>query len=124
MPKRIVIIDDEDDSLAYLCALLTDNGFEPHAAKNGQDGLDLINAIHPDLVCLDILMPGQTGIGLFKEMKKDKELKSIPVMIVSGLNLGKEMAEGGKTVRGIVPDAYIEKPIQASEFVEMVRKLA
>jgi len=121
--KQIVIIDDEKDVMVYLATLLKDNGFEPHTAANGAEGLELIRSLRPDLVCLDILMPGQTGASLYKIIKNDKETKDIPVLVVSGLNLSKKKEEDSEAFRDINPDAYIEKPIRPAEFVETVRRL-
>ena len=123
MGKRVVIVDDERDIVEYLIVLLKDNGFEPYTAANSAEGLVLIKRLRPELICLDILMPGQSGISLFQEIKKDKDLAKIPTIIISGLNLAKELGEKESALKDIKPDLYIEKPIAPSVFIEAVRKL-
>ena len=79
----------------------------------------------PDLICLDIMMPKQSGITLYKDLKSDPELKSIPVVFVSAFNQVHDLnlpEYFRKMVAENIPEpkAYIEKPIKAGEFVETV----
>ena len=72
MGKKIMVVDDEPDIITYLTTLLEENGYETESAKDGVDGLKKIRESRPDLVCLDILMPEKSGIGLYRELKKDE----------------------------------------------------
>ena len=120
--KRVVIIDDEPDVLDYLSTALTNSGFEVFSASNSLEGLKMIKEHRPDLVCLDILMPGKTGISIFKEIKLDDEFKNIPVLIISGLN--KDELFNEKEYKELEPpEGYIEKPIDLDNFIEETRRI-
>src|SRR4030042_3673107 len=85
--KKAVVIDDEPDILVYLSTALENNGFEVFSISNSNEGIRIIREYVPDLLCLDILMPGKTGLSIYNEIKKDKQLADIPVIIISGLNM-------------------------------------
>lgn len=123
-PKKIAIIDDEPDIVTYLSSALQDEGFEVCSASNANDGFELVRSQKPHLVCLDILMPEETGCSLYRRLKNDRSLEAIPILIISGLNLDKEMAkllgDNGETP---VPNGYIEKPIDLPHFLDTVKHL-
>jgi len=125
--KKIAIIDDEPDIVTYLTSALQDNGFDVCSACSVTDGFKLINTQHPDLVCLDILMPEETGFSLYRRLKEDSSLKDIRVVIISGLNLKQDMprilGKNGDTDALIPPDGYIEKPVDLPLFLETVQRL-
>ncbi len=125
--KKIAIIDDEPDIVTYLVSALQDNGFDVCSASSATDGYELIHQQHPDLVCLDILMPEETGFSLYRRIRDDSSLAGVRVVIISGLNIKQEMPRlisgNGKTATPAPPDGYIEKPIDLSVFLETVRRL-
>ena len=65
MVRRILVVEDEPDMLAYLVALLEDNGYETMTASDGSEALQRINTWKPDLICLDLLMPNKAGGNCF-----------------------------------------------------------
>ena len=69
--KRAVVIDDESDICEYIASVLMEHGFETQTANEARGGEDLIRDALPDLVCLDLMMPGRTGIQLFARLKGD-----------------------------------------------------
>lgn len=81
--QKILIIEDESIMLSLLRRKLVGEGYEVFAAKDGQEGLEKIKEIKPDLVLLDIIMPKLGGIGVLEEMQKDREAKKVPVIIIS-----------------------------------------
>jgi len=83
--KKILIIDDEPDVVTYLSAVLEANGYESFATGNIKTAMEQVKDIHPDLICLDIVMPQETGISFYTRLRQDKELKTIPVIIISGI---------------------------------------
>jgi len=115
--KKVVVIDDEEDVTTYLEALLEDHGYDVYTALGGADGLKLIKRVKPDLICLDILMPGETGISLYRRIRGDSETKDVPVVIISGMNYRREDAEVPP------PEGYIEKPVTPGALIETVRSL-
>jgi len=125
--KKIAIIDDEPDIVTYLASALQDNGFEVCSACNATDGLKIIRSQRPDLVCLDVLMPEETGFSLYRRIREDASLKGMRVLIISGLNLKQEMPRflSGKNGNGdgVPPDGYIEKPIDLPLFLETIQRL-
>ena len=80
---KVVLVEDEEVLLDVLESKLKKEGYEVFSAKDGQAGLDLIRAIRPDLVLLDIIMPRMDGIEVLTHMHNDAALSSIPVIIIS-----------------------------------------
>ena len=118
---KIIVIDDELDVRIYLTAALTDHGFDAHSAENSREGLALVMAQHPDLVCLDLLMPEQTGVSLYKEIRSNPDLDDVRVLIISGLGIEESIDE---VLVGLpIPDGYIEKPVELQSFIQTVREL-
>jgi CheY-like chemotaxis protein len=126
---KVVVIDDERDVVTYLVSVLQDMGFDVHAATTANEGLELIRKEHPNVICLDILMPKETGASLYRKVKEDPTLRNIPIVIISGLNIQTEMSRifgenGGKDIADeLKPDAYIEKPVNVPVFLDTIRAL-
>lgn len=118
-----MVVDDEEDVVTFLKALLEDNGYEVVSAPNSGQALEILKRVKPDLICLDILMPGSSGISLHKLLKEKEETKNIPTLIVSGLNIKSEIARGEEEFGKISRDEYIEKPIEAQEFLSKIKRL-
>ena len=85
MAKKILIIDDEPDSISFISSILEDNGYDYISADNGAEGLELTRKEMPDLIFLDLIMPEKSGITMFQELKGDPDLSHIPV-VVSGVS--------------------------------------
>ena len=118
MSKKILIIDDETDTLTYLGTLLRKNGYDVIEAADGVEGLKKVMDECPDLVCLDLLMPEKTGIKMYREMRKDEKLKQVPVIMVTGFmvpKLGRMDFKKFIHERSIpAPEGYVEKPTRTS----------
>lgn len=122
MSKTILVVDDEQDVRTYLRTLFAKEGHTVETAANGEEGLDRAKEVRPDLVFLDILMPKRTGIMLYRKLRKDKELESVPVVILTGLAQYRSFfAQDFEEVPP--PDAFVEKPPQREELLELVGKL-
>jgi len=124
MAHKILIIDDEPDVLTFLGTLLRKNGYEVVEAVDGVEGLKKVIDEKPDLVCLDLLMPEKTGIKMYREMRKDENLKTIPVIMVTGFQWSPHPGASFKKFiheRSIpAPEGYIEKPIDKENFLKAV----
>jgi len=83
MPKKVLIIEDEEIMIDLLQRKLTQEGYEVSVARDGKEGLEVMREVKPDLILLDIIMPRMGGFGVMEEMAKDKELKKIPVIVIS-----------------------------------------
>lgn len=128
MSKKVLTVDDDPDIIAFVKTVLEENGYTPIIARNGEMGLTLAREEKPSLVILDVLMPKQSGIRMYRELKSDENMKDIPVIILSGiakrtfLRSQEALTEfGDQSVPE--PNVYIEKPVEPDELAETVRKL-
>lgn len=117
---RILIVEDEEDVRLYLSAALEDAGFAVVTASNSEEGFSILTRDHPDLVCLDLVMPGRTGMSLFREVRESPALSGIPIVVVSGVNPAEALKRlaGGRDLRP--PEAYVEKPVDIGKLIEAV----
>ena len=116
---RILVVDDEPDTLAFIATVLEDNGAEVLEACDGNEALTLARREKPDLVTLDISMPGKDGGQVFEEMRSDPALRDIPVCIISGQPELRRLIYQ-RTVPP--PDGYLDKPIDEKSLLLNVRK--
>jgi CheY-like chemotaxis protein len=127
MGKKILIIDDETDTLTYLGTLLRKNGYDVVEAADGVEGMKKVMDERPDLVCLDLLMPEKTGIKMYREMRKDDKLKEVPVIMVTGFMVPKMGRMDFKKFiheRSIpAPEGYVEKPIDKDKLLQAVKQV-
>jgi CheY-like chemotaxis protein len=125
MEKKILIIDDEADVITYLTMVLKSNDFEPYAIDNVISAMNDVERIQPDLICLDIMMPRETGISFYKILRKSKNFSHIPVIIISGVvQTGKFDFQSYVKDKSIPPpECYMEKPIDVDRFISTINKL-
>jgi len=128
MGKKVLIVDDDPDVRLFNRTVLEEHGYAPLEASNGEEGMNLVKQEKPDLIILDVLMPRESGIRLYRELKTDKKLDKIPVLVLSGiaersfLRSQKALTEfGGAQVPP--PEAYLEKPVEADELAEAIEKI-
>ncbi len=121
--KKILIVEDEEDVRAYITALFQDQGYEILTAENGKEGFELAKSDKPDLITLDIAMPSQSGMRTFRLFKDSEELKSIPVIIITGM--GENVNSFIKRLKGFSspPEGFMGKPIEESKLIKMVSDL-
>jgi CheY-like chemotaxis protein len=115
MKRKILVIDDEPDIREIVRLYLTEEGFEVTEAENGHDGIIKAQNEHPDLIVLDIMMPGINGFEVAKHLKDDPNTKDIPIVILSVL------AQDSQYRHGILD--YISKPFRQEELVGIVKKI-
>jgi CheY-like chemotaxis protein len=121
--KLIVIVEDEADVAKYLSAALQDEGYEVLVASDAEQGTKLLRTLSPDLICLDLVMPGRTGLSLYRELRSAPGLKGVPIVVVSGVSQA-DAADGlppGDEVPP--PDAFVEKPVDLPRFLRTVGEL-
>ena len=125
MSIKILIIDDEPDVVMYLVTVLKANGFEPLSSTDPELGLQLAAKEKPDLICLDIMMPEKSGISIYIRLKKDRQLRKIPVLIVSGVSQEKDFDFRSYVADKSIPppERYLEKPIVIDQFLQIVKDL-
>jgi CheY-like chemotaxis protein len=130
MKKRIkvLIVDDEPDMRFFLCNLLGGCGYATIHAGDRRDGLRKAKREKPGLIILDVMMPNEDGLQLYRDLKEDLRLKRIPVIMVS--SVGKNtflqyqrsyctLPEADPTA----PGAYLKKPLNADELIGWVHAL-
>ena len=127
MGKRVLIIDDDPDIVAFVVTVLEENGYTSLIARNGEMGMTKTIEENPDLIILDVLMPKQSGIKMYRELKGDESLKKIPVIILSGIAKRTFLrSQEALTAFGDQPvpepEAYMEKPVEPEELAEMIKK--
>ena len=110
---NILIVDDVEDNLEILGDLLTFDGYNVKAARSGEAALKLAQESRPDLMLLDILMPGMDGFEVCSRLKADDRTKDIPVIFVSSMTDIDSKVQGFK-VGGV---DYINKPFQHAEIL-------
>jgi DNA-binding response OmpR family regulator len=111
----VLIIDDDPDFQEFVCALFELEGFEPHAAFDGQTGLDLFRKVEPDVVLLDIMLPSMDGYELCRRLRDDLGT-SVPVIFVSARAEDHDR-ERGREAGG---DDYVTKPLDFPHLMEVV----
>lgn len=127
MAKKVLVVDDDPDVRVFNTTVLEENGYIPLEAENGEEGLRMIKAEKPDLVILDVLMPRQSGIRLYRELKTNESLKGVRVLILSGiaqktfLRSQQALTEFGETPVP-EPEFYIEKPVDADVLAATIKK--
>jgi CheY-like chemotaxis protein len=126
--KKILVIDDEADTVVYMETLLQDNGYQTVSASDGQEGLAKAKSEIPDLVVLDVSMPQKSGMGFYKEFKSIPALQAIPVIFVTGVTgFGgddqgiKKFIDGRRNIPP--PEGFFSKPIDQDEFLKSVNRL-
>ena len=77
MSQKVLVVDDDPDVRLFSVTVLEENGYTPLEAEDGESGLKKIKAEKPDLVILDVLMPRQSGVRLYRELKTSKALKDV-----------------------------------------------
>ncbi|MGV2832091.1 response regulator [Myxosarcina sp. GI1(2024)] len=83
MTKPILIVDDYDDILFLIRLTLESDGYEVRSATNGSDALKLAREIRPQLILMDIMMPGLNGLEVTKQLRQEEELSSIQILLIS-----------------------------------------
>lgn len=147
MAKKVLVVDDDVNTVKFLSAALMENGYEAIGAHNGKDGLEMIQSENPDLVILDVMMPKKTGFVLFKQLRRDEKYKNLPVIMLTGVaevlegldadsdeddelrpfdSLREAMRKSIREMReeGLIkPDMFIDKPIDPELVVARVKEI-
>jgi DNA-binding response OmpR family regulator len=107
----VLVVDDETDIREAVSELLSEEGYRVIDARDGAEALRKARAFHPDVVLLDLMMPGMSGWDFCAERKNDPELERIPVIVLSALG----------RVPGIDAVGYLQKPFEFRELLSALR---
>ncbi|MBN1517208.1 response regulator [Candidatus Sumerlaeota bacterium] len=122
MPKTICIVDDEDDIIQLVRALLEHKNFEVHTARNGLLGMELIQEVKPDLAILDLMMPGMSGLEMCKRLRASEEFRDLPILVLSAIARDSDKPEE-YWAAGLQSDDFIRKPFDPANLQARVEYL-
>jgi len=117
---KVLVVDDEPDFVVFASTVLEDNGAEVIQAHSGDEAIALAKSEKPDLMTLDLSMPGTSGTAVFEQIRNDEELKSMPICIVTGQPELRRLIYDRAV---IPPDGYIDKPVTEDGLLVNVRKI-
>jgi len=117
--KKVLVADDDRNVLYLISEVLAKGNYEVAQAVNGDHALKLARETHPDLIVLDVMMPGLDGLGVLRLLKDDPATRDIKVVVISAKtkpqDVEKGMAEGA--------DAYLTKPFKVAELTATINKV-
>ena len=120
MPIRVVCVEDEPEMIDLVRLILTRKGFEVTGAPGGQEGLDTIARLQPNLVLLDLMMPDMDGWEVYQRMKANTSMQHIPVIVVTAKAQSIDKMLGLHIAK---VDDYITKPFGPAELLASVEKV-
>ena len=112
MPKKILIIDDDPVIVKYRQAVFSDNGYATCTATSSMEGLEMVRREKPDLITLDIQLPGEWGPRFYRKLRQDKDLKDTPVIVISGM-------DGDHAVKDAI--TFVKKPFDPEKLIGIVK---
>lgn len=117
--KNILVVDDSATDRAHITDLLTRHGYQVHCAESALDCMAKVKQLKPDLVLMDVVMPGQNGFQATRALSQDSDTKDIPVIICSSKSQETDkvwgMRQGAKN--------YVVKPINDGEMLDKIASL-
>ncbi|MBF0558577.1 MAG: response regulator [Nitrospirae bacterium] len=116
---RVLVVDDNKTNLELFMDFLDYGGYEGLRAENGEEAIEIARKEHPDLVLLDMQLPGIDGLSVARILKSDEETKLIKVAVLSAYNVQK----GREIFADEALDGYIAKPVSMKDFLKMVEEL-
>src|SRR5687768_17489251 len=115
--QKVLVVDDSKTELMFMTDLLQKNGFAVKTAENAEDALRKLAEDKPDLILMDVVMPGQNGFQLTRSITRDPRFTDIPVIMCTSKNLETDRVWG---MRQGASD-YIVKPVDAEELVSKIK---
>jgi len=118
--RKILLVDDSKTELHYLSELLLKRGFAVRTAENGEEALRRLGEEKPDLILMDVVMPGQNGFQLTRTITRDERFADVPVILCTSKNQETDKVWG---MRQGARD-YVVKPVKAEELMAKIKALA
>ncbi len=119
MTHTVLIADDEPNIVVSLEYLMKREGYAVHVARDGDAALVAIREIRPDLVLLDVMMPGKSGFEVCQAVRADDALAAVKILMLTAKGRDTDEAKG----RALGADDYMTKPFSTRELAERVRRL-
>jgi DNA-binding response OmpR family regulator len=117
--KKILLVDDEVDIVTVIRLRLESSGYEVIVARDGKEALNTARSVRPDLIILDLMLPGMDGFHVARMLKYDAHYKDIPIIMLTA----KAGEESRKTGAQVGADAYMNKPFEAEKLLSKIREL-
>lgn len=118
--RKVLVVDDSKTELIFLTELLQKNGFSVKTAENAEDAMRRLEEEQPDLILMDIVMPGQNGFQLTRAIARNPQYASVPIIMCTSKNQETDRLWG---MRQGARD-YIVKPVNAAELMSKISALA
>jgi twitching motility two-component system response regulator PilH len=116
---RVLIIDDSPTVLTFLRKVFSSAGYEPLIAANAERGLQMMHSENPDLVVLDVIMPGMNGFAALRHIRHDPKVQHVPVILMSG----NEQATEQFYAMRIGADSFMKKPFSRFDIFSRIEKM-
>jgi len=117
--QNVLIVDDSKTELMYLGDILRNHGLSVRTAENAEEALKRLQEAKPDVILMDVVMPGQNGFQLTRSIHRTPEYAEIPIIMCTSKSLETDrvwgMRQGAKD--------YLTKPVNAEELMEKIRAL-
>ena len=120
MAKKILVVDDEESIQSLLTAIFTGEGYDVESASDGTDGLEKAKNGKPDLILLDMMMPGMSGREMSEKLRADPKTKN---MKIAFLTVAKFSETGKETLEKLGILDYITKPFENDDLIKRVKKI-
>jgi len=117
MPRTVLVVEDEPDNRLLIRMILQGDGYEVLEAEDGAAGIAMMRAHMPDLVLLDVMMPGLNGFEVHERVSADPELRAIPVVMLTALAQQTDVERA--VARGV--QGYVTKPFEPDELLKAVQ---
>ncbi|MFZ5556885.1 MAG: response regulator transcription factor [Pseudomonadota bacterium] len=119
MAKRVLIADDEPNIVVSLEFLMERHGYQIQVATTGDEVIPAVRSFQPDLVLLDVMLPGKTGFEICQELRQDASYRDLKIIMLTAKGRDTEVTKG----LALGADAYITKPFSTKDLLAKVREL-
>ena len=116
MSATVLVVDDNDDNVRIMSTILLGRGFEVRIARNGQEALRSVEQQRPDLILLDVMMPGMNGMDVLDAIKADPRNASVPIIMVTAKDQDQDVLDGYR----FGAEYYITKPFTSRQLLYAV----
>ncbi len=125
---KILVVDDDPDMRFFFSTLLKAGGFKPIVARDAKEGMNKVQKESPALIIIDVPMPENGGMAMYRDLKQNQMLRHIPVFLISSIDeqtfIHYQKTKGirlGQDVTG--PEAFLEKPPEAAEILNLIQEI-
>lgn len=122
MAKKVLIIEDDEAITETLKILLESRGFETETAEDGDTGMEIISRTKPDMIVLDLYLPGKSGLDIYLEIRDDADLANAPVIFLSSLTKSQMINTLGESAEIIPDNSIFSKPIDPNQLIGRIEE--